>query len=368
MRISRILAHQADLVYAGKGYTFAKGRSYTVFPTTIVTIETDEGLAGYGEICPCGPAYMPGYAEGVLPALQLLAPHLIGQNPMQISAIVRIMDAVLNGHSFAKTPIDLACWDLLGKACGQPVYVLLGGKQSDPIPLHRVVPLGDAAEARANVDALRELGFKHFQIKLGIGIEHDIAVMSAIAGSRQAGEVFVGDANAAWRRDEAIRISQALRGIDCYLEQPCTNYGDCKAIRAQMRHPIKLDESLEDLHGVLRAIADGSMEAAAIKLSKFGGITNSRIIRDVCADAGIALTIEDAWGGGITSASIAHLAASTAPEILLNSTDLYNYNSNNVTIGAPIVKNGFMTVPDRPGLGVEPDFEALGDPVWTSHA
>lgn len=366
MRITRIMAYQADLHYAGRSYSFSKGRAYSAFPTTVVVLETDAGLSGYGEICPCGPAYMPGYADGVLPALAELAPHLIGQDPRQIAAITRTMDAALHGHGFAKTPVDLACWDLLGKASGQPVHVLLGGKITPEIPLHRVVPLGSADEVCANVEALRKHGFRHFQIKLGLGVAQDIAVMSALAETQQPGEIFVGDANGAWRRDEAVRVSAALSHVDCYLEQPCTTYEDCRSIRGQMQHPIKLDENLEDLSDVRRAISDGAMEAAAIKLSKFGGITKSRIIRDLCADAGVALTIEDAWGSGITAASIAHLAVSTPPETLLNGTDLHEYNSNSIAIGGPSVSDGTMTVSDLPGLGVEPDFDALGNPAWTS--
>ena len=368
MRISRLAAYQAQLHYAGAAYSFSQGRAYTEFLTTVVAVETDAGLTGYGEICPCGPAYMPGYAEGALPALQLLAPHLIGQDPLQTSHIARIMDRAMTGHDFAKTGLDLACWDLLGKATGQPVYVLLGGKLTERVRLHRIVPLGTPEEVIAGVDALRERGIRHFQIKLGQGVEQDVAVMSAIASTRRPGEVFVGDANAAWRRDEALRVSAALRDVDCYLEQPCAGYDDCLAVRRTCGHPIKLDECLESFAVVRRAIADGAMDAAAIKLSRHGGITKSRLIRDLCVDAGIALTIEDAWASGIGMAAIAHLAASTAPETLLNATDLHNYNRNSIALGAPDVFDGCMTVSDRPGLGAEPDFDALGHPVWEAAA
>jgi L-alanine-DL-glutamate epimerase-like enolase superfamily enzyme len=92
------------------------------------------------------------------------------------------------------------------------------------------------------------------------------------------------------------------------------------------------------------------------------------MLRDLCADAGVAMTIEDAWGSGIATAAIAHLAASTAPEGLLNATDLHNYNVNQIAHGAPEAKDGVMTVSDRPGLGAEPDFDALGEAVWKTTA
>ena len=363
MKITALKIYAADLRYAGKAYRFSHGRSYTAFRTTVLEVDTDEGLTGYGEVCPCGPAYMAAYAEGVVPAIEQLAPRLLGEDPLQTSKIMQTMDSALAGHEFAKTPVDLACWDLLGKASGQPLYLLLGGKLVDNIPLHRVVPLGDVQETLESVDALRQQGFRHFQVKLGNGVERDIAMMSKIASARRDGEVFVGDANASWRRDEALRVSAGLRGVDCYLEQPCREYDENLSVRRHCGHPIKLDESLVAVGDFRRAVADDAMDAVAIKLSRHGGITRSRVIRDLCADAGIAMTIEEAWGSGIASAAVAHLAASTPACALLNATDIHHYSVEQVASGAPAVVNGAMFASDAPGLGIEPDFDVLKDPI-----
>jgi L-alanine-DL-glutamate epimerase-like enolase superfamily enzyme len=354
VRIEKITVYTGELSYAGKAYSFSQGRIYTAFPTTVVALKTNTGITGYGEVCPCGPAYMPAYAEGVIPALEQLAPVVLGEDPTHTLSLMRRMDLALNGHGFAKTPIDLACWDILGKHSELPVHVFLGGRMMESIPIHRVVPLGTPDETLASVDELRARGYGHFQIKLGLGVAEDIATMQTVCASARPGEVFVGDANAAWNRTEAIRISRGLREQDCMLEQPCTATVDCITVRPQLLHPVKLDESLGSLAEVRAAIAANAMDAIAIKLSKFGGITRSRVIRDLCVDAGIAMTIEEAWGSGIASAASAHLAISTAPEALLNGTDIHNYNSNQIAHGAPEV---------RPGLGTEPDFDALGDPV-----
>jgi len=366
MKITKLSVHRADLHYAGAAYSFSQGRSYRVFQTSVVALETDEGLIGYGEICPCGPAYMSGYSEGVVPALRRLAPAVIGEDPLQIARVARRVDAALAGHSFAKTPIDLACWDLAGKASGRPVHHLLGGRLVDQIPIHRVVPLGSPEETVAHIDALRAQGFGHFQVKLGQGVEPDIACIEAIAATRRPGEVIVGDANGAWRRDAALRVSNALAGADIYLEEPCADYAASRAVRAAGHHPVKLDECIETLGDLRRAIAEEALDAIAIKLSRLGGLTRSRMVRDLCADAGVAMTVEDAWGGAIASAAAAHLAASTPPEALLNATDLHNYNANPIATGAPEAGSGVMTVSDRPGLGVAPLEEALGEPrfVW----
>lgn len=363
MRINRLTVYQAPLRYAGGEYRFSHGRAYTTFTTTVIALHTDEGLTGYGESCPCGPAYMPGYAAETPQAIGLLAPHLLGKNPLGTSAIAQVMERELAGHELARTAIDLACWDLLGKAAGLPVHALLGGRLVDAIPLHRVVPLGTPEETLARVDALRAEGFAHFQVKLGHDTARDVATMRALDASRRPGEVFVGDANTAWRRDEALRVSAQLANVDCYLEQPCAAYDACRSVRRRIRHPVKLDEALSSVANVRRAISDDAMDAAAIKLTRFGGLTRARIARDLCADAGIAMTIEDAWGGTIVTAAIAHLAASTEPAALLNATDLHRYNGNDIAEGGPECDGGIMRASDRPGLGVAPDIEALGDPV-----
>ncbi len=364
-RIAKLTVYTASLNYAGGAYTFAKQRRYSSFTTTVLAVETDDGSIGYGEACPCGPAYMAGYAEGVLPALAQLAPHVIGLDPCHTAVVMREMDLALAGHELAKTAVDLACWDMLGKTANLPCYALLGGRLVEDIPLHRVVPLGTPAETAAHVAALRVKGFAHFQVKLGLGIDRDVATMRALAENRRPGEVFVGDANTAWRRDEALRVSNALADVDCYLEQPCAAYDACLSVRRHGRHPVKLDESLDSVGAVRRAVADDAMDAAAIKITRFGGLTRARIARDLCADAGVAMTIEDAWGGAITTAAIAHLAASTDPLALLNATDLHRYNSNDIAYGGPEVEGGVMRATDRPGLGVMPDPDALGDPVAT---
>lgn len=363
MKVTQITVRQADLAYAGTTYGFSKGRSYAKFRTTVVELKTDEGLTGHGETCPCGPAYMPGYAGGVVPALQELAPAVLGRDPRHVAAVARAMDAAVAGHQFAKSAIDLACWDVLGKAAGLPVHTLLGGRLVAEVPLHRVVPLGGPEETAANVEALRLSGYRHFQIKLGQGVAEDVAVMRKLHESRGPNEVYVGDANAAWRPEEAMRASAELADVDCLLEEPCRGYDACRAVRPRLRHPLKLDESIATVADVRRAIAEDACDAVAIKLSRHGGLTQARIIRDICADAGIALTIEDAWGGGIVTAAIAHLAVSTPPEALLNATDLNNYNRTDIATGGPPVAKGRMGASDRPGLGTDPDLAALGPPV-----
>lgn len=359
MKIQNIAVYTAELTYAGKAYAFAGGRSHTAFTTTVVVLTTDTGMTGFGEVCPCGPNYMPAFAEGIASCLALLAPSALGENPTQTACINERMNQALTGHAVAKAAIDMACWDLLGKVSGLPVYTLLGGLLSPSMPLHRIVSLAEPEEMKASLLTFRAEGFRHIQIKLGHEVEEDIELIRALSEIKQPDELWIGDINAAWRRDQAMQFSRGIEDIDIYLEQPCREYDECLSVRRRSRHAIKLDEGLNTVADVQRALKDDAMDAIALKVSKFGGLTNSRIVRDLCSAAGVAMTIEDAWGSGIATAAYAHLAASTHPRALLNTTDLHNYNTAQLAEGAPEVANGRMTLSDRPGLGVVPDFQQL---------
>ena len=119
MKIARIFAHRVDLPLVEGSYKWSGGKSVSVFDSTIVGVETDCGLIGYGEVCPLGPFYLPAYAEGVRAGLRELGPHLIGFDPRELMKLNHRMDAALKGHPYVKTGIDIACWDILGQALGQ---------------------------------------------------------------------------------------------------------------------------------------------------------------------------------------------------------------------------------------------------------
>ena len=140
MKIKRIEAFQTQLPYAGGAYHWGRGNVIRTPLSTVITVDTDEKINGCDECCPIGGTYLAAYPEGIVPALARLAPALIGEDPRAFHAIERRMDAVLQGHPYTKSAIDAACWDILGKSTGQPVYTLMGGKLIDGGPMYRVVP------------------------------------------------------------------------------------------------------------------------------------------------------------------------------------------------------------------------------------
>ena len=128
---------------------------------------------------------------------------------------------------------------------------------------------------------------------------------------------------------------------------------------------MKLDECITDMRMAHRVVEDKAAEVVCLKVSKQGGLTKTRKMRDYLIENRIPVVAEDTWGGEITTATLAHLAASTPPEFLVNTTDLHNYNTRSTGRPAPKTQNGCLFAPDRPGLGVEPDEESLGRAVAT---
>src|SRR5262245_58069421 len=131
MKIRRIAAYRTELPLREGSYKWSGGKSVSLFDSTLVRVETDTGLVGWGEVCPLGPAYLPSYAEGVRAGLAVLAPNLIGENPLELEKLNRRMDALLKGHPYVKTGVDVACWDILGQSAGLPIATLLGGRYGE---------------------------------------------------------------------------------------------------------------------------------------------------------------------------------------------------------------------------------------------
>ena len=158
MRITRLAAYRVELPLVEGSYQWAGGKSVAVFDSTVVRVDTDEGLVGHGEVCPLGPAYLAAYANGVRAGLAELGPHLIGEDPLQLAKLNRRMDAVLKGHPYVKSAVDMACWDLLGKATGQPACVLMGGRFGDDVTLYRAISQESPEQMAAKVTGYRAAG------------------------------------------------------------------------------------------------------------------------------------------------------------------------------------------------------------------
>ncbi|MEO7086730.1 MAG: cis-3-hydroxy-L-proline dehydratase [Gemmatimonadaceae bacterium] len=363
MKITRILAYRVELPLHETTYKWSGGKSVTVFDSTIVRVDTNVGIVGYGEVCPLGPFYLPAYAEGVRAGLRELGPHLIGEDPTQLAKLNRTMDAALKGHPYVKSGIDIACWDILGQTAGMPVCELLGGRYGGDVGLYRAISQESPDEMAGKVATYRAEGYRRFQLKVGGDPDIDIERIRAVAAKLETGDRLVADANTGWVQHEAVRVAKAVRDVDVYIEQPCLTYEECLAVRRQCPHPFVLDENIDDIGVLLRAKADLAMDVVNLKISKFGGLTKIRQARDLCVSMGIGMTLEDSWGGDIATAAIAALAHSTPTEFLFTTTDFNSYVTVSTADGAPQRVNGRMAASREPGLGIHPKMDVLGSPM-----
>ena len=367
MRITRIFAHRVELPLRQGSYKWSGGKSIDVFDSTIVGVETDTGLVGYGEVCPLGPFYLPAYAEGVRAGLRELAPHLLGYDPREVQKLNHRMDAALKGHPYVKSGIDIACWDILGQATGLPVCVLMGGRYGEKIRLYRAISQESPEQMAAKVEGYRAEGYTRFQLKVGGDPDLDIERIRQVRKILKPSDRLVADANTGWTQHEAMRVVRAVRDLDVYIEQPCLTYEECLSVRRHTDHPFVLDENIDGLDFLLRAKADLAMDVVNLKISKLGGLTKTKQVRDLCVSMGLAMTLEDSWGGDITTAAIAHLAHSTPEEFRFTSTDFNSYGTVSFATGAPQRDNGFMAASTEPGLGITPRPEVIGPRVVDVH-
>jgi L-alanine-DL-glutamate epimerase-like enolase superfamily enzyme len=365
MKITQIDVYQINYKLLDDRYAWSRGQSVESFVSTIIKISTDEGVKGFSEICPLGSAYFEAFSGGVPSGIKQIGPLLLGKNPCQLNVIASTMDMALSGHNYVKSSLDIACWDILGQATGVPVATLLGGLFMSEFPLYRAISQGPAEHMKDDVARYRDKGYRSFQLKVGGDPDEDIERTKVVLKVIQPGDILVADANTGWITRHALRVVKALEDEDVYIEQPCASLEECLVVRERTRLPFVLDEVIKDVDSLLRAYNNRAMDVVNIKISRVGGLTKAKQIRDLCESLGIAMTLEDSWGGDITTATIAHLVGSTKAEFYFTTTDFNSYNDVHIAEDAPHIKDGYLEVPSGPGLGIHVDESALGEPVLT---
>jgi L-alanine-DL-glutamate epimerase-like enolase superfamily enzyme len=364
MKVTDISLWSVDLT-SHETYYMAEGKTCDTVKTHVLCLDTDADLKGWGEVCPI-PHYLPAFADCVPSAIAEMAPEFFGVSPFGVGAPMRKLDRFLQGHLHAKSIVDMALWGLFGKATGQPLYALLGGRTRADMPLYHsitcVVPDDMARIAR---DAYAT-GIRQFQVKLGADADWqaDAARLTKVREAVGDGPLVYGDWNCGATKPHAAHTGRAVAHLDVMLEQPCQTLEDCAAVRQATGMPMKIDEGAHELGSLMQAHRLGVLDAAALKLSKFGGLSAMRRARDLTVHLGAEICAECTWGSDIVTAASLHFAASTPQGALLNSCDLSSYVSPRVAPDCPTRKNGRIALPTGPGLGVTPDMDVLGTPLF----
>lgn len=364
MRITRISVWQVDLPLT-KPYWLSGGRlKFEKIDSTFVRVETDEGLSGWGEGCPWGHTYLPAHGSGLRAAIGLLAPALLGQDPRALDHINRVMDIQLPGHLYAKSPLDIACWDLAGKAAGDPIWRMMGVQEPEPVPVNSSISTGTPDEMIALIREASARGYRTHSAKVG-GSDYaaDIERIEAISSALPKNEKVTFDVNRAWTPGVALQVLNAVSARD-WVEQPCETLDQCALVAAKVPQPIMLDECLHSFQDHLEAWKLGACQGVKVKPNRVGGLTRARQIRDFGVSVGWQMHIEDTGGSAFADTAALHLAASTPDANRLASWLCHAHLAVDPVPGQGARnQGGLVHFTGAPGVGITPDLSVLGEPV-----
>jgi cis-L-3-hydroxyproline dehydratase len=369
LKIQKIDVFQVDLPYSGGVYLLSGGREYRSFDATIVRVTTNTGIEGWGESTPFGATYIASHALGTRAGIAEIAPSLLGRDPRQVDRINDAMDFALIGHNHAKTALDVACWDILGKSLGLPVCELLGGGTGKPLPMISSIYAGHPEEMRRRTADHRARGYLGHSVKIGAldsegGPALDAERIAACLADKKPGEFFIVDANGGLLPETALRMLRLLpQGMDFVLEAPCATIRETMSLRKRCPYPIVLDELAQLDEDIAFIVANDLADGIGLKISKAGGLTHGRRHRDICRAAGLTMSVQETAGSAIAFAAIVHLGATIPTRLLrcvLKSDDMVTAKTAkfNAQYG-----DGGVIPPDLPGLGIEVDHAVLGEPV-----
>lgn len=365
MRITEVDVFGYDLHYAHGEYVMSGDRAATSEVGTLVRLRTESGVEGWGEVTPLGNRYLPTHYAEVRAALHTLAPALLGVDAANPLRVRRLLDQVLLGGGYAKSAVDVACWDALGQQAGLPVSALLGGVLQDDFPLYEAVPLASVEQMAAFVVRRSEAGIHRFQLKVGNDPREDVARARGVLDAAPPDTVVVADANGGWDLRGAVTAVHEMAGLPLFVEQPCRDTDDCGFAMRGSALPLVLDESITTAKDVVRGRQEAGAVAVNVKISRVGGLTEAARMRDLLQDLGMLVSIEDTWGGDVVSAAVSHLAATTRPESLLNVSFMNDWTDGHVAGWRPRSSAGRGSAPTGPGLGITVSTKGL-EPLFSA--
>ena len=364
MKITRISVYQVNLPLEHP-YLLSGGRlKFDMLDATLVKLETDAGITGWGEGTPWGHTYVPAHGPGIRAGIETMAPFVLSLDPRHVLEVERAMDLSLPGHLYAKAPMDMACWDIAGQATGQPIADVMGGGSRTPRPIASSVGAKSVEDTRDVIARYRARGYIAHSVKIGGDVARDIARIRDVEAMKQPGDIILYDVNRGWTRAQALQVMTATQDLAVMFEQPCESLDDIAAIANKHAAPVSVDESLVTLQDATRIARDGLAEVFGIKLNRGGGLTKAARMRDVALAHGIDMFVMATGGSVLADTEALHLAA-TIPDAHCHAVwACQDMITKDITGGrGPRNIDGHLHLPEAPGLGVHPDENALGDPV-----
>lgn len=360
VEVIAIRAPRKEVVRSGTGASPVDSSEFG-----IVRIATGEDIEGIGEISITYPKIGFSLCHA---ARRLIAPRLIGRDPLRLPELLALIDAILIGElssPYLRAAFEMALLDLAGRRYGIPVYQLLGGKARDAVPLawgiYQKAPDEMAADAAAAVAE----GFHAIKLKVGRDLATDIAAVRAVARATGGTIPLRLDANMSWRT-----VPQAVAAIDAlaaeapiaWIEQPLAreNLEGLRLLRQRSRVPIMADESLQTLNDAYRIAKAEAADVFNVYVSEAGGILAAGQIFALAKSLDIPCIIGSQAELGIGTAAAAHLGVSVA-DILPSETFGPRRYARDIVEVTPSIANGLLTPADAPGLGVSLDWPIVNE-------
>lgn len=294
--------------------------------------------------------------------METLADAVLGLDPRALDHLNAVMDITLPGHLYAKSAIDMAAWDITGKASGMPLWMLFGGHEAAPVMVNSSIATGTPDEMVERIRKASKDGYRVHSAKIGGSDSNaDIERIEAISHALPGHESVTFDVNRAWTPGVAVAVLNTVTARD-WVEQPCQTLDQCAHVAHRVANPIMLDECLHDFNDHLNAWKIRACEGVKVKPNRLGGLTRARQVRDFGISVGWQMHIEDVGGSALADTAAIHLASSTPSANRLASW-LCHYHLADDPVPGQGARNkaGQAIPPNAPGLGVEVDEAVLGE-------
>jgi D-galactarolactone cycloisomerase len=363
MKITDVKTVRLRATIPTEGQVFSRSGMRNTRSTTLVQVETDQGITGIGS-CSGNGELLEFISERVL------KPLIVGMDPTDIDAV---WDKAYTrgGHKefgtrgigvVALSGIDIALWDILGKARGVPLYKLLGGKCRDRVPVYATALYPEApSQVAKRAREFADRGFHGVKIKVGFDLDQDVRIVRAVR--RELGKDFVvmTDANQGYTLDVAMQAAAGFADAGAFwLEEPLfvEDVEGHAALRERGKIPIAVGENLHTCAAFRDFVASGAVDFLQPDVARAGGITEIKKIAALAAKQRLAVSLHT-WGDAVALAASVHLSAALQDCIVMELDYTYNPLREELLREPLDLERGFLTPPERPGLGVELDSQSL---------
>jgi L-alanine-DL-glutamate epimerase-like enolase superfamily enzyme len=331
----------------------------------LVRVRCQDGTEGVGEATG-GPGWSgETQATSLVVIRELLGPAVIGLDPSRLDRIAQRLAGAVRHHPFAKAAIEMACFDIVGKRAGLPVYQLLGGKFRDEIPIRFVVTATDPEQAAKIAAEYTRQGFGAIKVKVGFDRASDVRRVRAVRQAIGPAVKLTVDANMGWDVPTAIAALRDLEDANLLAAEQPVRHDDPRWM-ADVRHavgvPIMADESVFTLSDALRVLRDGAADILSVYPGKHGGLLTTLKIAAVAEAAGALCSVGSNLELGVGSAAMAHAAAAVgtiASERYPGDIIGPLYHEDDILVRPLDIRPGLVRVPEGAGLGVEVDWEKV---------